>query len=106
MTMQEMQKAVYQNKLNKGFNVTDINLEFNLIYGEVAEAFEAWGKKTGTVGEELADVAIYLLGLSEILGIDLQKEIEHKIEKNRRRVYKVIDGVTTKVYDGEEKTKN
>ena len=42
MTMQEMQKAVYQNKLDKGFNVTDINLEFNLIYGEVAEAFEAW----------------------------------------------------------------
>ena len=44
--------------------------------------------------------------LAEILGIDLQKEIEQKIEKNRRRVYKVIDGVTTKVYDGEEKTEN
>ncbi len=102
MTMKEMQKAVYQNKIDKGFNVTNVNLEFNLIYGEVAEAFEAWEKKLGTVGEEMADVAIYLLGLSEILGVDLQDEIERKIEKNRRRVYKVIDGVTKRVSEGEE----
>ena len=93
MDMKEMQKAVYQNKLDKGFNVTDINLEFCLLYGEVAEAYEAWLKKTGTVGEELADVAIYLLGLSEILGLDLQAEIERKMEINRRRRYAVVDGV-------------
>ncbi|MBO4299201.1 MAG: hypothetical protein J5602_09735 [Clostridia bacterium] len=102
MTMKEMQKAVYQNKIDKNFNVTNVNLEFNLIYGEVAEAFEAWEKKLGTVGEEMADVAIYLLGLAEILGVDLQDEIERKIEKNRRRVYKVIDGVTKRVSEGEE----
>lgn len=93
MNMQEMQKVVYQNKLDKGFNVTDISMEFCYLHGELSEAYDAWLKKRGTVGEELADVAIYLLGLSEILGIDLQSEIEKKIEKNRRRTYKIIDGV-------------
>jgi len=97
MTIREMQKAVYQNKLDKRFNVTDVNLEFNLLYGEVGEAFEAWIRKTGGVGEEMADVAIYLMGLAEILGIDLQSEIERKMEINRRRVYREINGVMTKV---------
>lgn len=86
MDMKEMQKAVYQNKLDKGFNVTDINLEFCLLYGEVAEAYEAWLKKTGTVGEELA----------EILGLDLQAEIERKMEINRRRHYEMKNGVLQK----------
>ena len=99
MTMRAMQKAVYQNKLDHQFNVTDINLEFNLLYGEVAEAFDAWNKKRDSVGEELADVAIYLMGLSEILGVDLQDEVERKMEKNRRRVYKEINGVVQKVSD-------
>ena len=96
MDMKEMQKAAYQNKLDKGFNVTHINLEFCLLYGEVAEAYEAWLKKTGTVGEELADAAIYLLGLSEILGLDLQAEIERKMEINRRRHYEMKNGVLQK----------
>jgi len=51
MNLRETQKAVYQNKLNKGFNVTDINKEFCLLYGEVGEAYEAWRKKKEDVGE-------------------------------------------------------
>jgi len=47
----------------KGFNTTDIPLEFCLLQGEIAEAFDAWRKGRADVGEELADVAIYLLGL-------------------------------------------
>ena len=96
MTLSEMQKAVYQNKLDKGFNVTDINKEFCLLYGEVAEAYEAWRKKQPNVGEELADIAIYLLGLSEILGFDLGQEIEKKMAINTERRYEVIDGVVTR----------
>lgn len=71
--LKQIQKDVYQNKLNKGFNVTDINKEFCLTYGELSEAYEAWRKKKDVVGEEIADVIIYLLGLSEILKIDLEK---------------------------------
>ncbi|MBD5144632.1 MAG: hypothetical protein HDT21_01735 [Ruminococcus sp.] len=98
MKMKEMQKEIYQNKLNKGFNVTDVNMEFCLLYGEIAEAYEAWRKKTN-IGEELADIAIYLMGLSEILGIDLESEIEKKAAINKDRVYNVVDGVLTRTSD-------
>ena len=97
MDLRDTQKAVYQNKLNKGFNVTDVNKEFCLLYGEVGEAYEAWRKKKDDLGEELADIAIYLLGLSEILGIDLASEIEKKVEKNIGREYKVVDGVLVRI---------
>ena len=82
---------------NKGFNITDVNKEFCLLYGEVSEAYEAWRKKQADVGEELADVAIYLMGLSEILGVDLATEIEKKVEKNIGREYKMIDGVLVRI---------
>ena len=89
----KLQKDVYQNKVNHGFNVTDVNMEFCLAYGELGEAYMAWLKKKDDLGEELADVAIYLMGLSEILGIDLETEIVNKINKNAKRVYVVENGV-------------
>ena len=95
--LKKLQEDVYQNKVNHGFNLTDINMEFCLAYGEMGEAYMAWLKKKDDLGEELADVAIYLLGLSEILGIDLEKEILHKMDKNAKRVYKKVNGCMVKV---------
>lgn len=93
MNIVEIQKRIYQNKVDKDFNVTDINKEFCLLYGEIAEAYEAYRKKDEGLGSELADIAIYLLGISEILGIDLENEIERKIEINEKRQYKNVNGV-------------
>lgn len=88
MEIKDMQKRVYANKVAHDFNVTDINFEFLLMYGEVAEAYEAYLKKDRSdVAEELADVAIYLLGLAEILEIDLGSEIEKKMAINEKRIY-------------------
>lgn len=42
MDLRQMQKAVFQSKLDKGFNTTDVNKEFCLLYGEIAEAHNAW----------------------------------------------------------------
>lgn len=99
MKLKELQKKIYQNKINKGFNTTDIAKEFCLLYGEVSEAYEAYRKKKPDLNEELADIAIYLLGISEILGFDLEKEIENKIKINEKRVYKKINGVNVRVSD-------
>ena len=101
--LNKLQKEIYENKVTKGFNVTDVNKEFCLIYGEVAEAYEAWRKKKNDSSEELADIAIYLLGLSEILGINLENEIQKKVYKNSKREYKVIDGVNTRVKEFDDK---
>ena len=92
MELKKIQKDIWQNKVNKGFNTTDVNKEFCLLYGEVAEAYDAWRKKKDDLNEELADIAIYLMGLSEMLGFDLEEEIEKKVSKNEKRVYKNIDG--------------
>lgn len=101
--LKKIQKEVYQNKVNKGFNTSDVNKEFCYIYGEVAEAFEAYRKKKDDLGEELADITIYLLGLSEILNINLEEEILKKVNKNNHRKYQVINGINTRVEEYEEK---
>ena len=58
MDLQEMQKRVYQNKLDKGFNVTDVPKNFCYLYGEVAEAYDAYIKGKDDLGEELADLSL------------------------------------------------
>ena len=99
MNLKKIQKEVWENKVNKGFKTTNAEKEFCLLYGEVAEAYEAYKKKKNDLNEELADIAIYLLGLSEMLGFDLEEEIVKKVEKNKKRVYKKIDGVNVRVSD-------
>lgn len=94
-----MQKEVWKNKLEKGFNTTNVEKEFCLLYGEVAEAYEAYRKKKDDLNEELADVAIYLMGLSEMLGYDLEEEIRKKVAKNAKKIYKNVDGVKIGVKD-------
>lgn len=94
-----MQKEIWKNKLEKGFNTTNVEKEFCLLYGEVAEAYEAYRKKKDDLNEELADVAIYLMGLSEMLGYDLEEEIRKKVAKNAKRIYKNVDGVKIGVKD-------
>lgn len=96
MELRDMQSRVYENKLKHGFNVTDVPLEFCLLEGEISEAFEAWIKRHDNLGEELADTAIYLLGLSQILGIDLQNEVEKKMSINEKREYVKVNGVLVK----------
>jgi len=61
---------------------------------EAAELLELFQWKTGEessrhaaqnvekVSDEMADVAIYLLELADVLGIDLAKAIDAKLEKN------------------------
>ena len=96
MDLNEIQKRIIQNKKNKGFNTTDLYMEFCLLYGEVAEACDAYGKKKDDLGSELADVAIYLLGISELLGFSLEDEINKKLVINENRVYRKVNGVNVK----------
>jgi len=92
-----IQKRIYENKLKKGFNTTNVELEFCFTNGELAEAFEAYRKNLPSVGEELADVAIYLYGIAEILGYDLNEEIFKKVNKNKNRIYKDVNGIKTRI---------
>lgn len=87
MEIRSAQKLTWENKLAKGFNTSDVPLEFCLLQGEVAEAFDAWRRIHDNLGEELADVAIYLMSLAEMTGVDLQEAVEQKLVKNAKRTY-------------------
>ena len=84
----KLQKAVIENKKKHNFNTTDVKFELLLLYAEVNELFQAWLKEDQeNINEELADVAIFLLGISEMLGSDLGEDIVKKMVINAKRKY-------------------
>ena len=85
---EKLQKRVMENKEKHGFNTTDIKFDLLLLYGEVNELFQAYLKQDqDNISEELADVAIFLLGIAEMLGSDLGTDIVVKMKINEERVY-------------------
>ncbi len=72
---------------------TPRNIAISLVLeaGEVLEHFQ-WSEQTKDPEElssELADVALYLLQLSSILGIDLETAIMKKLQKNYGRTWDI-----------------
>ena len=97
VNLKELQKEVMRNKLEKGFNTTDVAMEFCRAHEELSEAYSKFSKNQDGVAEEFADVAIFILGMCEILGYDLEKELVEKIDKNKNRKY-----VKSKSPDGKD----
>lgn len=65
----------------------NLAISLNLEASEVLEHFQ-WQEtppSQGKLDEELADVALYLLQLAHVCGIDLEKAILSKLEKNYQR---------------------
>jgi len=85
--LKELQKEVVRNKVEKGFNLTDTALEFCRAHEELSEAFSKHNKNQPGVAEEFADVMIFILGMCEQMGFDLEKELVRKIEINKKRKY-------------------
>lgn len=82
------QVVISFTKWMHGFNVEDVTRDLVYLMKEVNEAMEAHLLATPQdTAEELADVAIYCYGISQMLGIDLEKTIEAKMAYNRERDY-------------------
>ena len=65
----------------------NLAISLSLEANEVLEHFQ-WDEKpkdTHELGSELADVALYLLQLASISGIDLEKAILEKLDQNYNR---------------------
>ena len=90
--LKKLQRQVLENKVAHGFNTSSVDEEVCHIMSELSEAWEAYRKKTHEdFTEELADIAIYLLGLAEMTGVDLEKEILAKMAVNAGRRYHAND---------------
>lgn len=97
----DAQGRAWANKVAKGFNTTDVPMEFCLLLEEVAEAFSAWRKDEPGYGGELADAAIFLLGLAEMTDVDLGTEVAAKLAANEARAYvRLPNGTPVKAESG------
>ena len=96
-----IQDEAWRNKVAKGFNTTDVALEFGLLTAEVSEAFMAWHRGE-EVGDELADIVIYAAGLATMLGIRLDEEVANKLRVNAARQYRRLPNGTYVKVPGEE----
>ena len=87
-TIRELQKRIFQNKVKKGFNTTDLSKEFLYLMEELGEAVRAFRKDSkDDLAEEIIDLVIYCFGMLEIMGKDVYEELIKKIEKNEKREY-------------------
>jgi NTP pyrophosphatase (non-canonical NTP hydrolase) len=95
MNIDEIKKAINEIAMEKGWYApnskkpqTPINLAISISL-EVAELMECfqWSEfaDKSNVGEELADIVIFVSQLSNIMNIDLSKEISKKLMINKNR---------------------
>ncbi len=96
MEIHELTEAMHRFVRSQGWYETDstrqqtlLNLviSLNLEASEVLEHFQ-WKDQLDDpqdLAEELADVALYLLQIASIAGIDLEKAILDKLDRNYKR---------------------
>src|SRR3989344_8162989 len=86
--LREIQKRIWDNKVKKVFNITDISKDLLYLTEELGEAVKAYRKDDkDELAEEVVDIIIYSLGLLQMLGKDGYEEIIKKMEKNEKREY-------------------
>ncbi len=98
MDLRELTEAMHRFVQAKGWYDADsprqqtprnLAISLSLEANEVLEHFQ-WGDQTANPQElagELADVALYLLQLASISGIDLEQAILDKLETNYTRTW-------------------
>jgi NTP pyrophosphatase (non-canonical NTP hydrolase) len=98
MDIQELTRAMehfvdsrgwYQPDSPRPQTLRNLAISLNLEAGEVLEHFQ-WNddlQDPQGLADELADVALYLLQLASLSGVDLEKAIMHKLEINYSRTW-------------------
>ena len=77
----------YETDSSRPQTLRNLAISLNLEASEVLEHFQ-WDDDLADIpglSDELADVALYLLQIASISGIDLEKSILNKLEKNYTR---------------------
>ena len=96
-SLQKLQKEIYQNKVEKGFNVTDVGKEIVFMTEELGELARAYKKSDHKEAREISnkeeiidavgDIMVYCLGLCEMLGVDSEEVLQDIIEQNKHRTH-------------------
>lgn len=98
MDLQELTQAMHRFVSAKGWydpdsprpqTLRNLAISLSLEASEVLEHFQ-WDERDAqqeTLSQELADVALYLLQIASIAGIDLESAILNKLDQNYRRTW-------------------
>ncbi|MFA6601632.1 MAG: MazG nucleotide pyrophosphohydrolase domain-containing protein [Candidatus Paceibacterota bacterium] len=97
-TLKELQTYFAEKSKERGFDKETAQDTLLLMMEEVGELARAVRKQSGIktdnkskiypIQEELADILIYLLHISNILKLDLEESFWKKEEENKKRVWK------------------
>lgn len=97
-TLASLQKYFAEKCKQRGFENETAQDAMLLMVEEVGELARSIRKHSGikidakekiyAIEEELADVLIYLLHISNILGLDLEESLWKKEEENEKRIWK------------------
>lgn len=91
----ELQRAIYANKVRRGWNVTDVGKEIVLMVeelGELARAYKNSNKlpaaeidQRAEIVDAIGDLMVYCLGLSEMMGVNAAEVLTQIVETNKGR---------------------
>ena len=95
--LQELQRAIYANKVRRGWNVTDVGKEIVLMVeelGELARAYKNSNKRPADqidqreeIVDAIGDLMVYCLGLSEMMGVNAAEVLTQIVETNKGRAH-------------------
>lgn len=80
-------KGWYDQNSPRPQNLRNLAISLNLEVSEVLEHFQ-WGEQpvnNDELASELADVALYLMQIASLAGIDLERAILDKLNRNYQR---------------------
>lgn len=99
-TLKDFQKYVSELENERGFAQQNIQDKCLLLGEETGELFKAVRKSEGLaidmnsafseIGDELADIFIYICAIANRKGIDLETAFLQKEEKNKQRIWKSV----------------
>ena len=93
--LRKVQQAIYRNKVQRGFNVSDVGKEIVLMVeelGELARAYKKSDKRPAPgishkeeMADAIGDLMIYCLGLCEMLEVDSETLLQQIAARNETR---------------------
>jgi NTP pyrophosphatase (non-canonical NTP hydrolase) len=93
----ELQRAIYQNKVERSFNVTDVGKEIVLMVEELGELANAYKRSDKLPAPDISekedmvdavgDIMVYCLGLCEMLQVNSEEVLKEIIANNTTRSY-------------------
>jgi NTP pyrophosphatase (non-canonical NTP hydrolase) len=118
LTFADAQAAAWRNKIEQGFDTTDLGEEFLLLMAELGEAVDAWRKHRAPeprwirrllarfrlrplpppitdvrpVRGEVADVILFALGVAQKARFDAGEAVADKLRINAARRYHQLPG--------------